>query len=211
MDFEAVCEMVQKGKMADVKTAVQAAVDEGVAPSEILQNSLVKAMKIMGQKMQSGEAYIPEVLIASKAMSAGLEILEPILADSGEKPKGTVVIATVKGDLHDIGKNLVSIMFKGAGFKVIDLGVNADSKKFVEAAKEHNPDVIGLSALLTTTMTGMKSTIEAIRAEGIDSVILAGGAPVTESFAKESGADGYSDDAPGAVDAALELLEKKNK
>lgn len=207
-DLTALCELVQKGKMNEVKEGVNAALDEGVSADDILQKGLVEAMRIMGERMQQGKAYVPEVLIAARAMSAGLDILEPKLVEAGVEPKGILLIGTVKGDLHDIGKNLVAMMFKGAGFKVVDLGVDCSAEKFVEKAKECNPDVIALSALLTTTMVNMKGIVTAIKDAGIKAIVEVGGAPVTEAFAKEIGADAYADDAPGAVNVCLEILEK---
>ncbi len=207
-DFEAIGLALQKGKAADVKTMVQAAVDEGCNIESILQKGLIDSMKIIGDKMQKGEVYVPEVLIAARAMNAGLTILEPLLEAQGIEPKGTIIIATVKGDLHDIGKNLAAMMYKGAGFKVVDLGVDAGSDKFLAACKEHNPDVIGLSALLTTTMVNMEPIIKDLREAGYKGIIQVGGAPLTQAFADKIGADLYADDASTGVQLSLSKLGK---
>lgn len=205
-DLKLINEALQKGKAADVKDLVQKAVDEGVDIEKILQEGLIDAMKVVGERMQKGEAYVPEVLIAARAMNAGLSILEPLLLQKGVEPKGAIVIGTVKGDLHDIGKNLTAMMYKGAGFKVIDLGSDVSAEKFIAAAKEHNPNIIGMSALLTTTMVNMEPIIKALKEAGCKSIIQVGGAPVTEAFAKKIGADSYADDAASSVEAALKLM-----
>lgn len=207
-DLKLINESLQRGKAADVKDLVQKAVDEGVDVEKILQEGLIDAMKIVGERMQKGEAYVPEVLIAARAMNAGLSILEPLLLQKGVEPKGAIVIGTVKGDLHDIGKNLTAMMYKGAGFKVIDLGSDVSAEKFIAAAKEHNPNIIGMSALLTTTMVNMEPIIKALKEAGCKSIIQVGGAPVTEAFAKKIGADSYADDAASSVEAALKLMAK---
>ena len=207
-DFEAIGLALQKGKAADVKTMVQAAVDEGCDIESILQKGLIDSMKIIGDKMQKGEVYVPEVLIAARAMNAGLTILEPLLEEQGIEPKGTIIIATVKGDLHDIGKNLAAMMYKGAGFKVVDLGVDAGSDKFLAACAEHKPDVIGLSALLTTTMVNMEPIIKDLREAGYKGIIQVGGAPLTQAFADKIGADLYADDASTGVQLSLSKLGK---
>lgn len=206
-DLKQINELLQKGKADDVKRLVQEAVNEKIPAEKILQEGLISAMKTVGERMQRGEAYVPEVLIAARAMNAGLTILEPVLVAQGVKPRGSIAIGTVKGDLHDIGKNLVAMMFKGAGFKVIDLGVDVSAEKYVAAFKEHNPDVMGLSALLTTTMVNMGPIIKALRDAGYKGIVEVGGAPVTESFAKEIGADAYGDDAASAVDKALAVMK----
>jgi 5-methyltetrahydrofolate--homocysteine methyltransferase len=164
-------------------------------------------MTIIGEKLKHNEVFVPEMLIAARAMKECVQILEPLLVQAGIKPKFTAVIGTVKGDLHDIGKNLVAMMWRGANFGVIDLGTNVAPEKFAAAAKEHNADIIGLSALLTTTMPAMRTTVDAVRKAGLASVkILIGGAPITPQFAREIGADGYAPDAASAVDVARQLL-----
>lgn len=197
-----------KGRAQQVKELTQKAVDAGVSPGEILDQGLVAGMSVIGDKFKKNEVYVPEVLIAARAMNAGMAILKPLLVAAGIKAKGTVCCGTVKGDLHDIGKNLVCMMFEGAGYKVVDLGVNVDPEKFVAAVKENSADAIGMSALLTTTMTSMKSTIDAFKEAGCrDAVkILVGGAPLTQNFADEIGADGYAPDAASAVDKLNGLL-----
>lgn len=177
------------------------ALDAGIDPQEILYGGLIAGMNVVGEKFSAQEYFLPEVLCAAKAMQGALGILKPILAETGAKPVGVVIIGTVQGDLHDIGKNLVSMMLQGAGFEVIDLGVDVDPKKFAAEARERGAQVIGLSALLTTTMVKMPEVIEALRESGIrDKVkVMIGGAPVTQSYADEVGADGYAPDSTGAV------------
>ena len=204
--------LLQKGKANEVKANVQKALDEGIGAKSILEDGLMAGMNIIGGKFKRNEVYVPEVLIAARAMNAGLEPLKPHLASAGVKSKGTVVIGTVKGDLHDIGKNLVRMMMEGKGLKVVDLGVDVSSDKFVAAAKEHNADIVCCSALLTTTMTEMKNVVESIKSSGIRDklVIMVGGAPITDSFCKSIGADIYSADAASAADAAVLACEKKS-
>ena len=173
---------------------------------EILNAGLIDAMDIVGKRFSSGELYVPEMLMAAKAMKAGLEVLKPHLSAGTVAAKGTVVIGTVKGDLHDIGKNLVALMMEGAGLDVVDLGVDIDAEKFVKAAVEHNAAVVALSALLTTTMPTMETIVAAIKEAGIAVKTIIGGAPVTEAFADQIGADGFSSDAPGAVELTRKLL-----
>ena len=173
---------------------------------EILNAGLIDAMDIVGKRFSSGELYVPEMLMAAKAMKAGLEVLKPHLSAGTVAAKGTVVIGTVKGDLHDIGKNLVALMMEGAGLDVVDLGVDIDAEKFVKAAVEHNAGVVALSALLTTTMPTMETIVAAIKEAGIAVKTIIGGAPVTEAFADQIGADGFSSDAPGAVELTRKLL-----
>ncbi len=173
---------------------------------EILNTGLIGAMDIVGKKFSDGELFVPEMLMAAQAMKAGLEVLKPHLSGEAAVSKGTIVIGTVKGDLHDIGKNLVAMMMEGAGFDVVDLGVDIDAEKFVKAAAEHNAGVVALSALLTTTMPAMEATIVAIKEAGIAAKTIIGGAPVTEAYADQIDADGYSADAPGAVELARKLF-----
>ena len=204
--------LLQKGKANEVKANVQKALDEGIGAKSILEDGLMAGMNIIGGKFKRNEVYVPEVLIAARAMNAGLEPLKPHLVSAGVKSKGTVVIGTVKGDLHDIGKNLVRMMMEGKGLKVVDLGVDVSSDKFVAAAKEHKADIVCCSALLTTTMTEMKNVVESIKSSGIRDklVIMVGGAPITDSFCKSIGADIYSADAASAADAAVLACEKKS-
>jgi len=205
--LESIAESLIKGKADEVKTLVEQAIGEGTAPSDILNNGLLAGMGVVGERFKKNEVYVPEVLIAARAMKAGSEILQPKLIEAGVEPRGTVVIGTVKGDLHDIGKNLVGMMLEGAGFKVIDVGINVEAEKFVEAAKEGNASVIGVSALLTTTMTNMKAVVDAAKAAGITDTakIMIGGAPVTQAYCDEIGADGYAADAASAADLAKTL------
>jgi len=184
---------------ATVKAETRAELDAGVDIQEILNDGLISAMDEVGEKFSSGELFVPEMLMAAQAMKAGLAILKPLLAEGKSRRRGTVVIGTVKGDLHDIGKNLVSMMIEGAGFDVVDLGVDVDSEAFIRAAADNKADVIALSALLTTTMPAMQATVTAVKEAGLTVKTIIGGAPVTRAFADQIGADGYSADAPGAV------------
>jgi len=209
-DFRAIADALKAGNAPKVKELVQAALNEGVDPVEIVNNGLIIGMSEIGELFKRNEVYVPEVLIAARAMHAGMDILKPLLADKGNITIGKVVIGTVKGDLHDIGKNLVAMMLEGAGFEVIDLGVDVSPEKFVEAVNNTGAQIVGMSALLTTTMPSMKDTIEAIKAAGLrDKVkIMIGGAPVTQNFADEIGADGYAPDAASAADLAKKLIGK---
>jgi 5-methyltetrahydrofolate--homocysteine methyltransferase len=200
---EALYEAVLKGKRNDVAALVQQEIDAGTNVERILMDSMVPAMAEIGDRFSRNEAYVPEMLIAARAMQAGLDLLDPLLAAAGHEPIGRVAIGTVKGDLHDIGKNLVAMMLKGAGFEVMDLGVDCDVDKYREAV-DNGAQCILLSALLTTTMPYMKEVIEGLR--GSDVKILIGGAPVTQDYANEIGADGYSDDANTAVHATKTVL-----
>ena len=197
--IEALYDAVLSGKRNDVITIVEEAVDAKVDVAEILMGSMIPAMAEIGDRFSRNEAYVPEMLISARAMQAGLDILDPLLQAAGHEPIGKVAVGTVKGDLHDIGKNLVGMMLKGAGFEVIDLGVDCDVEKYREAA-EQGAKVLLLSALLTTTMPYMKEVVEGLKTS--DAKILIGGAPVTQAYADEIGADGYSDDANTAVNAA---------
>ncbi len=199
---------VEGGKRNDAKAITQALLEAGLKPLEIVEQGLVIGMASIGEKFKNNEVFVPEMLIAARAMKECMAILEPLLAQAGIKPKYTAVIGTVQGDLHDIGKNLVAMMLKGANFGIVDLGTNVAPDKFVAAAREHNAQLICLSALLTTTMPAMKTTVEAVRSAGLGSAkIMVGGAPVTQDYANEIGADGYSPDAASAVDLALRLAE----
>jgi len=196
------------GDMDAVEAATRKAIDDGMSPKEILDDGLIAGMDIVGRDFKAGDLFIPEVLLCARAMHAGLKILRPLLAESGVPVQGKLVIGTVAGDLHDIGKNLVSMMFQGAGFEVIDLGTNVPPEKFVETVRAENADLVGMSALLTTTMPSMKATIDAFIQAGLrDKVkVLIGGAPVTAEYSEDIGADGFAPDAGAAVDAARELL-----
>ena len=195
--------LLQQGRAPMVKELVTKAIEEGIAPKEILEEGLLSGMGIIGEKFKNNEVYVPEVLIAARAMNVGIEILKPHLADAGVQEKGIAVIGTVKGDLHDIGKNLVKMMLEGRGLKVVDLGVDVSAEKFVEAAKENNADIICCSALLTTTMNEMKSVVEAKNAAGLTAKVMVGGAPVTQNFCDSIGADAYTSDAASAAECAL--------
>jgi len=201
---------LSQGKMEEVRNLVQGALDAGERAERVLEEGLIQAMDRLGVRFKNGEIYIPEVLLAARAMHASMAILKPILSKSTGTIAGKVLIGTVKGDLHDIGKNLVVMMIEGGGFDVIDLGIDVPASRFVEAVKEHRPQVVGMSALLTTTMVEMKKTIQTLEAAGQkDQVkIIVGGAPVTESFAMEIGADGYAPDAAVAVDVVRTWISK---
>ena len=209
-DFKAIAEALKAGKAPVVKQLVQEAIDNGVGPEEILNKSLVVGMGEIGEQFKNNEVYVPEVLIAARAMKAGMEIVKPLLIAKDVKPIGTVAIGTVKGDLHDIGKNLVGMMLEGAGFTVIDLGIDVGPEKFLDACVNQGAQLIGLSALLTTTMPSMKDTVEALKNAGIRAKVgvMIGGAPVTQNFSDEIGADGYTPDAASAVDLAKALIAK---
>jgi len=189
-----------------VAELVRAELDAGSDVHSVLNQGLIAAMDEVGQKFSEGELFVPEMLMAAQAMKAGLEVLRPRLGADDAQPKGTLVIGTVKGDLHDIGKNLVAMMLEGAGFQVIDLGVDVDTDRFLAAAAEHQAQIVCMSALLTTTMPAMEATVKAIRDNGLALRTMVGGAPVTETFARKIGADGYSEDAPGAVELARRLI-----
>jgi 5-methyltetrahydrofolate--homocysteine methyltransferase len=189
-----------------VEELVNDAITQKVETSDILHKGLISGMEVVGDKFSNGEYFVPEMLFSAKAMKAGLKILEPLLIDQNISTIGTVIIGTVEGDMHDIGKNLVAMMLEGAGFKVIDLGVNTSSDKFLSAAKENPEALIGLSALLTITMENMREIISAIRSAGISNKVIIGGAPVTERYAAEIGADGYAQDASRAVAQAKKVL-----
>jgi 5-methyltetrahydrofolate--homocysteine methyltransferase len=195
--------MVRKGNFKEVERLTLEALDEGLPAQDILDGGLIAGMNVVGEQFKKGEIFVPGVLLAARAMKAG------ILADIGAKPVGRVVLGTVEGDQHDIGKTVVGMMLEGAGFEVIDLGVDTHSEKFVEAATEEKADIVGMSALLTTTMSHMKGTIEALKSAGLTVKTLVGGAPVTQRFAKGIKADAYAEDAAVAVEKAKELLEKK--
>lgn len=201
---------ISQGKMEEVKKLTQEALDRGEKAESVLKEGLLSAMEQIGVKFKNNEIYIPEVLIAARAMHAGMAILKPILSKSTATKSVKVIVGTVKGDLHDIGKNLVVMMLEGGGFEVVDLGIDVSADKFVEAIRKHQPQVVGMSALLTTTMREMKNILEAIQEAGLRKQVKAiiGGAPVTDRFAKEIGADGFAPDAASAVDIARSLTAR---
>jgi 5-methyltetrahydrofolate--homocysteine methyltransferase len=205
MSNEAICQALMKGRAAEVKTLVQQQLDAGAKPATILNDGLLQGMGIIGAKFKKNEVYVPEVLIAARAMKAGMEVLKPHLVAAGVQPLATAVIGTVKGDLHDIGKNLVGMMLEGAGFRVIDGGIDVPPEKFIELARTHGARVIGVSALLTTTMTNMKLVVDAVKESGIGCKVMIGGAPVTQAYSDEIGASGYAPDAASAADLAKKL------
>ena len=206
MSLEQLTDAIKTGNRAEAKVHTQAAIQANVPPAQILE-ALTAAMDDVGQRFQCNEIFVPEMLIASRAMKESMQLLEPLLVKAGIKPELHAVIGTVQGDLHDIGKNLVAMMWKGANFGVTDLGTNVMPEKFVAAARETQARVIGLSTLLTTTMPAMRETVQAIRAAGLSGVkIVVGGAPITQQFAAEIGADGFAPDAASAVDTVRKLF-----
>ena len=209
--LEDIAQAVIKGNMKVEKKTdvlVQEALDQGISVKDILEKGLIDGMMYIGDKFKKNEVYVPEVLIAARAMKAGMAILEPLLSESDVEPKGTVVIGTVKGDLHDIGKNLVAMMLEGAGFNVVDIGIDAKPEQFIEAARSNGGGIIAMSALLTTTMPQMKTVVDAIAISDIRDKVktVIGGAPVTQKYADEISADGFAPDAASAVDKVKELL-----
>jgi len=209
-EMKEIFEAVLEGDRETTVSLVQAAVDSGVEANDILQNGLIAAMLEVGHQFEEGEYYVPEMLVSARAMQGALDILKPLLVKAGVEPIGKVLIGTVKGDLHDIGKNLVAMMLDGAGFKIVDLGIDVPPEKFIEAITD-DVDIVGLSALLTTTMPSMDATIKAIEEAGLRSKvkIIVGGAPVTDGYAQRIGADAYASDAGQAVVVAKSLLTKK--
>lgn len=206
--LQKISEELQKGNFKEMPKLIQEALNKGIPPSKILSDGLVSGMDVVGEKFRCDEIFMPEVLISAKAMQSGMDVLRPKLIETGAKLAGKIVLGTVKGDLHDIGKNLVGMLMEGAGYQVIDLGADVSIEKFVEAVKSNLPNLLGLSALLTTTMPMMKLVIESLIEAGARNgvKIMVGGAPVTEKFAKEIGADGYAPDAASAVGKARELV-----
>lgn len=206
-DLQKLAEMLISGNAPEVQRLTQQAIDEKIAPGDILENGLIAGMTVVGKKFKNNEFYVPEVLIAARAMKAGMALLRPLLAESGVTAKGKVVLGTVKGDLHDIGKNLVSMMLEGAGYDVIDLGTDVTAEKFLQTARENSANIVGMSALLTTTMVGMKRVVELIKNEEKGKIkTIIGGAPVTQQYADEIGADGYAPDAASSVDLVESIL-----
>ncbi|MCK9536367.1 MAG: corrinoid protein [Bacilli bacterium] len=208
MILEEISKWLQRGKTGEVQALIQTALAGDISPHDILNESLIKGMSVIGEKFKKNEVYIPEVLIAARAMKMGMEILKPVLIKQGIEPIGKALICTVKGDLHDIGKNLVKMMLEGQGIECIDLGVNVASATVIEAVRTVKPDLVCLSALLSTTMMGQKEVIEALKAANLRDqvIVMVGGAPVTAAFAEAIGADGYSSDAASAAVLAKQLL-----
>jgi Predicted cobalamin binding protein len=209
--IEEISEFLQKGRAKNVKTLVAQAIEEGLDPKAVLNEGLLSGMMIIGEKFKNNEVFVPEVLVAARAMNAGLEILEPKLIEVGNEPVGKAVIGTVKGDLHDIGKNLVSMMLKGAGFEIHDIGVDAVPEAFIEKAEEVGADIICMSALLTTTMPNMKSVIDELNHRSLRDkyIVMIGGAPVNQSFCDQIGADYYTADAATAAETAKKAVAVK--
>src|ERR1019366_9167989 len=208
-DLHPLTQAIIAGKRKEIPELVQQCLAAGEKAGDIVEQRLVPGMAIVGEKFKRNEIFVPDMLIAARAMKEALKILEPALVAAGVKPEHNAVIGTVEGDLHDIGKNLVAMMWKGANMEGIDLGANVPAARFVEAVKQHQPRLVGLSALLTTTMPAMRDIVKAIRDTGPAVKVLIGGAPITPEFAREIGADGYAPDAGSAVDAALALLQGK--
>ena len=205
-----ISEWLQKGRAPKVKAAVTKALEEGIPASEILEDGLLAGMDIIGQKFKNNEVFVPEVLVAARAMNRGVEILRPYLVEDGVETKGTVILGTVKGDMHDIGKNLVRMMMEGKGLEVIDIGVDVPTESFLDAAREHNAKLICCSALLTTTMSEMKNVVDAVKASEMNGKvkIMIGGAPITQTFCEQIGADCYTPDAASAAEVALKFCEE---
>jgi 5-methyltetrahydrofolate--homocysteine methyltransferase len=208
-DMTKISQNLIDGKAPIVKQLVTDAIAEGVLPQTILNDGLIVGMNEVGRRFKANEFYVPEVLLAARAMHAGMDILKPLLVESKVKPKGVVILGTVKGDLHDIGKNLVGMMLEGSGFQVVDAGVDVAPEKFVTAVKDNKPDLIAMSALLTTTMTNMRTTIQALSEAGVRKSVkvMVGGAPLTQRYADEIGADGYAPDAASAAELAGALMK----
>jgi len=199
------------GLAPDVVEGTNLLLGRGWGPDRVLNDALVEGMRIVGVDFRDGILFVPEVLLAANAMKSGMAILRPLLAETGAKPIGTVVMGTVKGDIHDIGKNLVAMMLEGAGFEVVDLGINTDADKFIAALEQHRADILGMSALLTTTMPYMKVVVDELKKRGIrdDYIVLVGGAPLNEEFGKAVGADAYCRDAAVAVETARSLVDQR--
>ena len=210
MNLTEISAYLQQGRAKEVRALVQQALEEQVSPQDILNEGMLAGMQIIGIKFKKNEVFVPEVLIAARAMNAGLEVLRPVLINSGVKPIGKAIICTVAGDLHDIGKNLVKMMFEGQGIECLDLGVDVKTSTIIEKVEEYQPDLVCLSALLATTMMEQKEVIEALIKAGLREQVkvLVGGAPVTQAFAEEIGADGYAMDAASAAELAKEILLK---
>ena len=209
-DLESMANAVVAGDFNRAADLTKQAIDEGVEPIEIINQGLIKGMNVVGARFKAGDMYVPEVMMAARSMKAGMDLVKPLIAEKDMPTSGKVVLGTVAGDLHDIGKNLVGMMMESAGMTVVNLGVDITPEKFAQAVREHKPEVVALSALLTTTMLAMKDTIEVLQEEGLRSSVkvIIGGAPVTADFATEIGADGWAPDAASAKDLALELAGK---
>ena len=209
--LEEISEFLQKGKRKNVKALIEQALEEGIDPKIILKEGLMSGMSIIGGKFKREEVFVPDVMMAARAMNVGLSILEPKLVEAGNEPIGRVVIGTVQGDLHDIGKNLTAMLLKGAGFEIYDMGVDVSAEAFLEKAEEVNADIIGLSALLSTTMSQMKEVIDLLKEKNLRDkyIVMIGGAPNTNEFAEEIGADYYTPDAASAAEVAKKAVESK--
>ena len=207
VDLNLLAESVISGNQSESVRLTNSALEQNISPKTVLDQGLIAGMEIVGKRFKANEVYIPEVLVSARAMKTAMEILEPKLAEAGIQAIGKAVIGTVQGDLHDIGKNLVIMMLKGAGFEIHDIGVDQSPGSFIKKAKEINAEIIGISALLTTTMPAMEVTVKAVRDAGLNCKVMVGGAPITQSFADQIGADGYSTDAASAVDLAKELIK----
>lgn len=209
--LEEISEFLQKGKRKNVKALIEQALEEGMDPKMILKEGLMSGMSIIGGKFKREEVFVPDVMMAARAMNVGLSILEPKLVEAGNEPIGRVVIGTVQGDLHDIGKDLTAMLLKGAGFEIYDMGVDVSAEAFLEKAEEVNADIIGLSALLSTTMLQMKEVIDLLKEKNLRDkyIVMIGGAPITNEFAEEIGADYYTPDAASAAEAAKKAVESK--
>lgn len=209
--LEEISEFLQKGKRKNVKALIEQALEEGIDPKMILKEGLMSGMSIIGGKFKREEVFVPDVMMAARAMNVGLSILEPKLVEAGNEPIGRVVIGTVQGDLHDIGKNLTAMLLKGAGFEIYDMGVDVSAEAFLEKAEEVNADIIGLSALLSTTMLQMKEVIDLLKEKNLRDkyIVMIGGAPITNEFAEEIGADYYTPDAASAAEVAKKAVESK--
>ncbi len=209
--LEEISEFLQKGKRKNVKALIEQALEEGMDPKMILKEGLMSGMSIIGGKFKREEVFVPDVMMAARAMNVGLSILEPKLVEAGNEPIGRVVIGTVQGDLHDIGKNLTAMLLKGAGFEIYDMGVDVSAEAFLEKAEEVNADIIGLSALLSTTMSQMKEVIDLLKERNLRDkyIVMIGGAPITNEFAEEIGADYYTPDAASAAEVAKKAVESK--
>jgi len=211
VDFSQLSDSVIKGDREEVVKLTQGAIDEGIKPTDIINEGLINGMNVVGKRFKAGDMFVPEVLMTARAMKSGMNIVKPLLLKEETEDAGKVVLGTVSGDMHDIGKNLVRMMMEGGGLEVTDIGVDVDADQFVKSIKEVKPNVLAMSALLTTTMLEMKNVIEVLKEEGIreDIKIIVGGAPVTEDFADEIGADGYAQDAASAKDLVFKLIGGK--
>lgn len=212
-DLKAMAESLEQGKVAAVQELIQQALGEGHSPAEVLDLGLLEGMKAVGERFKAGEIYLPEVMFAARAMHAGMDLLRPLLSQAGAEPRGRIVLGTVRGDMHDIGKRIVGILLEGNGFELIDLGVDVPAERFLEAAREREADIVGLSAMLTPTMLEMKEVVETIRLSDLAGKVatLIGGAPVSPEFAREIGATGYARDAAAAVELARKIISQKRR